>query len=116
MADIIEKMACRIRDWEYETSQQLDSIGCSQQCVAAWREAELEFAAELYRLVLDEALKGGMKRIQEQQIRDAIAAIQPDRCQYDYEAVADAQLAADALYMLAVKEENERLKGMMLTD
>jgi len=36
-----------------------------------------------------------LERITEQQIRDAIAKLQPDKCQYDYESVANCQRDAD---------------------
>ena len=36
-----------------------------------------------------------LERITEQQIRDAIAKLQPDKFQYDYESVANCQRDAD---------------------
>lgn len=72
--------------------------------------ARTKTSDEIHHLMLDEAPKGGMKRID------------PDEAHKDtiFEACfihgADAQLAADAMYMLAVREENERLKRFIQED
>ena len=52
-----------------------------------------------------------LERITEQQIRDAISKLQPDKCQYDYESVANCQRDADQKVVDELEFFIEQLKA-----
>ena len=56
-----------------------------------------------------------LERITEQQIRDAIAKLQPDKCQYDYESVANCQRDADQKVVDELEFFIEQLKATNAT-